>query len=87
MSIKTLFKIINEYGVNYIMTQQDMCPFVLDVLGNEYDLIYENPLLTLSRPKITFDYISPIIFHIVKTFKNLLLEVGYILKKCQGMEL
>ena len=36
-------QIINEYGVNYIMTQQDMSPFVLDVLGSKYDLIYENP--------------------------------------------
>ena len=41
--LQAFVQIINDYGVNYIMTQQDMSPFVLDVLGSKYDLIYENP--------------------------------------------
>ena len=40
--LQAFVQIVNHYGVNYIMTQQDMASLVLEVLGSQYDLIYEN---------------------------------------------
>lgn len=41
--------LVEEYGVGYIVTQQDISPFVVEVLSREYKVIYTNSAYRLYQ--------------------------------------